>query len=149
RSTSSFAPTCSPENACTGTRRRCRCAGILQADAYAGFNRLYQADRKPGPITEASGWAHGRRKLFELADETAKAGGKLAIIAPLAFEAVKRIDAIFDIEREINGRSIEERLAVRRERVATLVSDLETWMRREYAKLSRHSDVAKAMNYML
>jgi transposase len=124
-------------------------AGILQADAYAGFNRLYEAGRKPGPITEASCWAHGRRKLFELADVGAKAGGKLAVIAPLAFEAVKRIDAIFDVEREINGRSIDERLAVRRERVAPLVSDLATWMRNERAKLSRHSDVAKAMNYML
>jgi transposase len=124
-------------------------AGILQADAYAGFNRLYQAERKPGPITEASCWAHGRRKLFELADVTAKAGGKLAVIAPLAFEAVKRIDAIFDVEREINGRSATERRTVRRERVAPLVSDLERWMRKEYAKLSRHSDVAKAMNYML
>ncbi len=124
-------------------------AGILQADAYAGFNRLYEASRKPGPITEASCWAHGRRELFEPADVTAKARGSLAVIAPLAFEAVKRIDAIFDIEREINGRSIAERLAVRRERVAPLVSELETWMRAERAKLSRHNDVAKAMNYML
>jgi transposase len=124
-------------------------AGILQADAYVGFNRLYAADRKGGPITEASCWAHGRRKFFELADVTAKASGKLPVIAPIAFEAVKRIDAIFDIEREINGRSIDERLAVRRARVAPLVSDLETWMRAERAKLSRHSDVAKAMNYML
>jgi transposase len=124
-------------------------AGILQADAYAGFNRLYAADRRPGPITEASCWAHSRRKFFELADVTAKARDKLAVIAPLAFEAVKRIDAIFDIEREINGRSINERLVVRRARVAPLVSDLEIWMRNERAKLSRHSEVAKAMNYML
>jgi transposase len=124
-------------------------AGILQADAYAGFNRLYQADRKPGPITEASCWAHGRRKFFELADVAAKARGKLAVIAPLAFEAVRRIDAMFDIEREINGRSIDERLAVRRARVAPLVSELETWMREQRTKLSRHSDLAKAMDYML
>jgi transposase len=124
-------------------------AGILQADAYAGFNRLYEAVRKPGPITQASCWAHGRRKFFELADVTSKAGGKLAVIAPLAFEAVKRIDAIFDIEREINGSSIDERLVVRRARVAPLVADLETWMRTERAKLSHHNDVAKAMNYML
>jgi transposase len=123
--------------------------GILQADAYAGFNRLYDAGRKPGPITEASCWAHGRRKFFELADVTAKARGELAVIAPLAFEAVKRIDAIFDVEREINGRSIAERRAVRRERVAPLVSDLETWMQAQRARLSRHNDVAKAMNYML
>jgi transposase len=130
-------------------RHLCDYAGILQADAYAGFNRLYEAGRKPGPITEASCWAHGRRKFFELADVTAKARGELAVIAPLALEAVKRIDAIFDIEREINGRSIEERLAVRRERVAPLLSDLEAWMQAQRAKLSRHNDVAKAMNYML
>jgi transposase len=123
--------------------------GILQADAYAGFNRLYAADRRPGPITEASCWAHSRRKFFELADVTAKARDKLAVIAPLAFQAVKRIDAIFDIERAINGCSINERLVVRRTRVAPLVSDLEIWMRNERAKLSRHSEVAKAMNYML
>jgi transposase len=71
------------------------------------------------------------------------------VLAPLAVEAVRRIDAIFDIEREINGRPIEERLAARRERVAPLVVDLEGWMRTERAKLSRHSEVGKAMDYML
>jgi transposase len=124
-------------------------AGILQADAYAGFNRLYAADRRGGPITEASCWAHSRRKFFVLADVTAKARGQLAVIAPLAFEAVKRIDAIFDLEREINGRSANERRAVRRERVAPLVTELEGWMRAQRGKLSRHSDVAKAIDYML
>jgi transposase len=122
--------------------------GILQADAYAGFIRLYAADRSGGPITEASCWAHARRKFFELADIAAKARGQLLVLAPLAVEAVKRIDAIFDIEREINGRSIED-LAARREQVAPLVTDLEAWMQAQRAKLSRHSDVGKAMDYML
>jgi transposase len=126
-----------------------RYAGILQADAYAGFNRLYEADRRPEPITEAACWSHGRRKFYVLADVTAKARGKLPVIAPLALEAVKRIDAIFDIEREINGLPAAERLTVRRSRVMPLVADLETWMRSERGKLSRHSDVAKAMDYML
>jgi transposase len=124
-------------------------AGILQADAYAGFNRLYEASRKPGPITEASCWSHGRRKFFELADVAAKARGELSVLAPLAVEAVKRIDTIFDIEREINGRSIAQRLAVRHERIAPLVAELESWMKKERAKLSRHNAVAKAMYYML
>jgi hypothetical protein len=123
--------------------------GILQADCYAGYNRLYDASRKPAPITEAGCWAHARRKFFVLADVTAKARGKLAVIAPLAFEAVKRIDAIFDAEREINGRLVVERLAERALRVAPLVTGLETWMRTERAKLSRHAEVAKAMDYML
>jgi len=124
-------------------------AGILQADAYAGFNRLYEAGRKPGPITEAACWAHGRRKFFVLADITAKVRGKLSVVAPLALAAIKRIDAIFDIEREIGGLSADERLTVRRGQVASLVADLEAWMRTERAKLSRHSEVAKAMDYML
>ncbi len=63
--------------------------GILQADAYAGFNRLYEPDRMPGPIIEAACWAHARRKFFVLADIAAKARGKKPIIvSPLAFEAV-------------------------------------------------------------
>jgi hypothetical protein len=115
-------------------------AGILQADAYAGFNDLYAPGREPGPITEAGCWAHGRRKLFELA-EVAR--------APLAAEAVRRIDAIFDAERAINGLPAERRLAVRQKHIAPLVAELETWMRAARSKLSRHNDVAKAMDYML
>ena len=66
-------------------------AGILQADAYAGFNSLYASGRKPGPITEAACWAHGRRKLFELADIASKARDqKHPTISPIAFEAVTR-----------------------------------------------------------
>ena len=124
-------------------------AGILQADAYAGFNALYASNRRPAPITEAACWAHARRKFFVLADVTAKASGKLAVIAPLAFEAVKRIDLIFDVEREINGLSAGERLVVRGTRSTPLVAELESWMRSERARLSRHSEVAKAMDYML
>jgi hypothetical protein len=115
-------------------------AGILQADAYAGFNELYHPARQPGPILEAGCWSHGRRKLFVLAD-VAK--------APLAIEAVRRIDAIFDVERAINGLSANQRQALRQVRAAPLVASLETWMRGERGKLSRHADVAKAMDYML
>jgi transposase len=115
-------------------------AGILQADAYAGYNALYEPDRKPGPIIEAACWAHSRRKLFELAELQR---------APLAIEAVRRIDAIFDAERPINGLSAAARLAVRQRHIAPLVTELETWMRESRGKLSRHNPVAKAMDYML
>ena len=126
-------------------------AGILQADAYAGYNRLYEAGRSPGPVREALCWAHARRKFFVLADITAKAkkGKQAAMISPLALEAVKRIDALFDIEREIKGLSAEARLAVRSERSAPLLAELEAWMRAERARLSRHAPLAKAMDYML
>src|SRR5205085_5739508 len=71
------------------------------------------------------------------------------VISPLAFEAVKKIDAIFAAEREINGRSCEERLAFRREHIAPRVKNLEGWMRAERVKLSRHAEAAKAIDYML
>ena len=115
-------------------------AGILQADAYAGFNDLYHPARRPGPVTEAGCWAHGRRKLFDLAQVSR---------APLAAEAVRRIDAVFDVERGINGLPAEQRLAVRQKHVAPLVADLEAWMRAARGKMSRHAEVAKAMDYML
>ena len=62
----------------------------MQADAYVGFNRLYEANRKPGPIVEAACWAHGRRKFFDL---------EWVNKAPIATESVERIDALFAIER--------------------------------------------------
>ena len=126
-------------------------AGILQADAYDGYNRLYLPDRRPGPIVEALCWSHARRKFFELADIAANARrSKIATpISPIAFEAVRRIDGLFDIEREINGLSAAGRLAVRQERSSPLVAALEAWMRAERAKLSRHNAVAKAIDYML
>jgi transposase len=125
-------------------------SGILQADAYAGFNGLYAADRKPGPITEAGCWAHARRKLFELADIASKARERKPItISPIAFETIQKFDAIFMLERSINGLSPEHRVAARRKDVAPLVNDLMEWMKRERAKLSRHNEVAKAMDYML
>jgi transposase len=125
-------------------------SGILQADAYAGFGELYAAGRRPGPATQALCWAHARRKFFELADIAASARSRsTGAISPIALEAVTRIDAIFDIERTINGTVAEVRLAARRNEVAPLVADLESWMRDGRARLSRHAPVAKAMDYML
>jgi len=115
-------------------------AGLMQADAYAGFNKLYEANRKPGPIIEAACWAHGRRKFFDLVRLDK---------APIAAEAVNRIDALFAIEREINGLMPQERLSVRRERSRPLIIELQTWFREQRARLSRNSETTKAINYSL
>jgi transposase len=115
-------------------------AGILQADAYAGFGDLYDGRRRPGPITEAACWSHSRRKFFELADLRQ---------APLAVEAVRRIDQLFAIEREINGMPADDRLAARKRQSRPIVADLENWMRAERVRLSRHAETAKAIDYML
>ncbi len=91
-------------------------SGILQADAYGGYNKLYAADRSAGPIIEAACWAHARRKFFVLADIAAApqgAAASAAVISPLALEAVQRIDALFDIEREHQRPAAEQRLPSR------------------------------------
>ncbi|EDM72534.1 putative insertion sequence transposase protein, IS66 family [Roseobacter sp. AzwK-3b] len=124
--------------------------GVLQADAYGGYNDLYRADRDAGAVTSALCWAHARRKFFELADiaGNVRKGKPSHQISPVALEAVKRIDAIFDIEREINGLDADARLAARQKLSRPLVDNLHDWLLAERAKLSRHNKAAKAINYM-
>src|SRR5690349_2454490 len=112
----------------------------MQADAYAGFGRLCEANRKGGPIIEAACWAHGRRKFFDLARLTK---------APIAAEAVKRIDVLFAIEREINSLVPQERPRVRQERNRHLIVELEAWLREQRTKLSRNNATTKAINYCI
>ncbi|WP_246642815.1 IS66 family transposase [Rhizobium laguerreae] len=125
--------------------------GILQADAYGGYNPLFKVDRDPGPLTQALCWSHARRKFFVLADiaTNAKRGSRAAPISPKALEAVKRIDALFDIEREINGLAADQRLEHRRKGSLPLVGELQHWLQTERAKLSRSSPVAEPIDYML
>jgi len=128
--------------------------GILQADAFGGYTKLYEPQRSPGPIQEAACWVHARRPFFAMADleENArrKAAGKQEIaISPIAVEIVRRIDALFEIERSINGESAEKRKAVRQALSASLVADLKAYMETQRAKLSRGHDLVRAMNYML
>jgi transposase len=125
--------------------------GVLQADAYGGYNDLYLADRHPGPARSALCWSHARRKFFELADiaGNVRKNKPAHDISPVALEAVKRIDAIFDVEREINGMDAAARLAVRQERCRPMVEELRTWLLEERARLSKHNSVAKAIDYMM
>ena len=127
--------------------------GILQADAYDGYNKLYLGDRKPGPVQEAACWVHSRRPFFAMADleENArrKAAGKKEIpLSPIAMEVVRRIDALFAIERDINGKSADERVAVRQAMSRPLVDDLKAYMREQATKLSPRHDLVKAINYI-
>ena len=129
-------------------------SGILQADAYGGYGELYVPGRQPGPVLEAGCFAHARRKFFELADVEGAARRKsrrehAGLIYPIALEAVQRLDQLFDIEREINSKSSEERLCVRAELAGPLMNDLHAWLTAQVGKLSRNHDLAKACNYML
>src|SRR6202007_1019907 len=94
--------------------------GILQAAAFGVYTRLYEPQRSAGPIAEAACWVHARRPFFAMADleENARrkaAGQKAIALSPVAIEIVRRIDALFEIERPINGKSAEERRAVPQE----------------------------------
>src|SRR5277367_1840797 len=103
-------------------------AGLFQADAFDGYRALYLPDRTPGPILEAGCWVHARRPFFAMADieqnaRRSAAGKKAIALSPMAIEVVHRIDALFDIERPINGKSAQERRAVRQELSKPLVEN--------------------------
>ena len=110
--------------------------GILQADGYAGFNRLYEN----GGIFEAACWAHVRRKFHDL---------YRAHQSPVAREALERIAQLYGIEKEIRGRSPAERKDIRRARSRLLLDSMHMWLKATMAKLSRKSDVAMAIHYAL
>jgi hypothetical protein len=69
-------------------------------------------------------------------------------LAPLAHEAERRIDLIFDAERAFNGLAADKRLELRQTHVTPLAADRENWMRAGRAKFSRHNDLAKAIGHL-
>ena len=104
---------------------------MLQAEAFSGYIRLYAPERKPGHIVEALCCSDAKRKSFELADIAASArrGKNAPPISPIALEAVARIDAVFAVDRDINGASAVERLRVQREASAPLFIAPGIWLR--------------------
>jgi transposase len=110
--------------------------GMLQADAYAGFNAIYAGGR----IQEAACWAHVRRKFYDL---------EQAHHSPLAEEALKRIAALYVIESEIRGRPPNERRQVRQARARPLLEAMRDWLESWLTKLSRKSDTTAAVKYAL
>ncbi|MEG8223963.1 IS66 family transposase [Sphingomonas sp. HH69] len=127
--------------------------GILQVDRYAGFNEMFEQGWADKAMTRANCWQHGRRKLFVLVDVASQLKGKkkgsVPLLSPLAREGLEMIDQIFAVERDINGKTAEERLAVRKEKVAPLVDQLKAWFDTQRKTLSRHDPVAQAIAYFL
>ncbi len=129
-------------------------AGVFQADAFSGYGRLYAPDRKPGPILEAACWAHARRPFFIFADleEAArrKAQGQTPVaVSPIALEVVRRIDQLFEIERQITGQSAEQRRVVRQSLSRPLVEALHAHLQEKALVFSRSHDLYKAIQYLL
>jgi transposase len=111
-------------------------AGILQADGYAGFDRLYQGER----IREAACWAHVRRKFYEIYESNR---------SPVAAEALARIGKLYEIEETIRGRPAEERRTVRKARAGPLLEELKTWFETTLVQVSAKSALAIAIRYAL
>ena len=111
-------------------------AGVLHADGYAGFDRLYEADR----IREAACWAHVRRKFFDIHESNR---------SPLAAEALARIRMLYEVEEAIRGRPPDERLTVRQARAGPMLADLKSWLEATLAKVSAKSAIAVAIRYAL
>lgn len=110
--------------------------GILQADAYAGFGKLYDSGR----VLPAACWAHVRRKFYEIAEAQG---------SPLAQEALQRIGALYAIEAEIRGQLPKVRQATRQARAGPLLDDLHQWLQDALHQVSRKSALAKAIGYTL
>jgi transposase len=110
--------------------------GTLQADAYAGFNQLYENGR----IEQAACWAHVRRKFYDL---------EQAHASPVAREALQRIGALYGIEETIRGKPPDERREVRQAQSKPLLDSLRQWFEEILSKLSRKSETTAAIRYAL
>ena len=114
--------------------------GILQADGYAGFDRLYNDQDPHHPIKEAACWAHVRRKFYDI---------HVATDSPIASDALTRIGELYGIEAEIRGQSPVTRQQVRKARAGPKLTDLHHWLIATVKKLSKKSDLAGAIHYAL
>jgi len=111
-------------------------SGVLQVDGYAGYKVLAEG----GQVQLAFCWSHVRRHFYELAQ-----GGA----APIAYEALARVAALYRIEGEIRGRSAEERHAVRQQRGLPLVEAFQPWLREKLSLISQKTKLAVAIRYAL
>lgn len=114
--------------------------GILQVDGYEAYGQFGKANRPGGSSVLAYCWAHVRRGFFDAAKGDA---------APIAQEALRRIAALYDIERELQGRSPDERLSARQARSRPLVEDLHQWLDEKRRRMFSGSPTLKAINYAL
>lgn len=113
--------------------------GTLLVDGYAGYNQLASRPREGGTVRLAHCWAHARRKLFDIFKKDR---------SPIAEEGLRRIGLLYDIEREIRGRSADERLAIRRERTKPILDDFHVWLRAQRERVSRKSRLGQALSYI-
>jgi len=118
--------------------------GVIQADAYSGYEALVRQAGPPGAnaprIMHAACWAHARRKLFDEFERTK---------SPIAEEALRRIGTLYAIEAEVTGHSAEMRRRVRQEQAVPILDGLRNWFQEQRRRLSSKTNLAKALQYAL
>ncbi len=113
--------------------------GILQADAYSGYDKLYASGR----VVHAACWAHARRYYWDVYEAQRRAPGSIAE------QALQRIAKLYAIEADIRGRPPHERRRERLERAAPLLQELHAWASEMLQRVSAKSDLAQAIGYTL
>lgn len=113
--------------------------GILQADAYGGWIKLYDS----GNVTEAACWAHARRPWWDLYLSTSKAEDSVAA------QALRRIAALYAVEKEIRGQPPDVRRAHRQARAGPLLDEMHAWLSSMVGRVSAKSELAQAIGYSL
>jgi transposase len=111
-------------------------AGVLQADAYGGYDKIYT----DGRVIEAACWAHARRKVYDLHAKKA---------TPTTTEILRRIGELYAIEAQVRGQPQDTRQRIRQLQARPLLIELELWLRNRLLTLSTQSETTKAINYML
>jgi transposase len=114
--------------------------GILQADGYAGFDKLYNEANPNHPIKEAACWAHVRRKFYDI---------QVANDSPLAKAALERIGELYGIEADIQGQSADIRREIRQARSGPLLDALYRWFKETLTQVSAKSELAVATRYAM
>jgi hypothetical protein len=112
----------------------------LQADGYAGFDRLFNPAEPNHPITEAACWAHARRKFYDI---------HVATKSPLAEEALQRIGDLYAVEESVRGQSPELRRRTRQARAGPKLAELHAWLVATLKKVPKKSELAGAIRYAL
>ncbi len=117
-----------------------RFSGIVQVDAYPGYNSLLEKKRPAGPITLAFCWTHLRRRFYEFYQSTG---------SPIAEQALERIAKLYEIEARIRGFGVRQRMTVRHQESRPLVDDFKLWLEEQLGRISGKSKLAEAMRYAL
>lgn len=115
--------------------------GILQADGYKGYAKLYVPEPGEKPrLREAACWAHLRRDFHDFWSSTS---------SEIAREALDRIGKFYDIERDINGQPADVRYAARQKLSRPKVEAFFAWSEQQLLRIPGKSDLAKAFRYGL